>query len=153
MANDIFKTKFSLNGLVAALLVFAPYIFIWLPAKRIFFALSAGPGWLLVIYMFTALALTLTLSLVRNISAPPFSRKSRLISIAYIFLGIYYIFIVYFFIKKPVPYIFLMARIAVSGFFIFFSLDRKNWISLSFSILFFILGLSISAIALVGIYG
>ena len=148
MAKDIFKTRFSFHGFLAALLFLLPYLFVWFPARRIFLEFSAGPEWLLLLYVVVALTLFLTLILVRNEAVAPFSRKSRLMCIAYILLGKYYILWIYSFISKANPMVFIFARIAGSGFFIFFSLDRKNWLAFSCSIFLLVLGLTVFILAL-----
>lgn len=150
MAKDSFKTKFSLHGFVIVLLYYVPYLCIWLPAKKVFSALSSCPKWLLILYIFNALALSVTLILVKNTNALPFFRKSRHMSISFILLGIYYILWIYFLIGKSSAILLAMIRIIGSLFYLFYSLDRRNWISVSFSGLFMVLGIAISTIALVG---
>lgn len=150
MKNNAFKTKFSTLGFIASILYFIPYLFIWLPANRFLIGQAIIPKWLFVIYIANAFAIFITLLFIVNTDAIPFTRKSRCMSIAFILLGIYYILWVYFFWRKPSAIIFGLARLVGSGFLVFINIDRRNWISLVFSILFMIIGITISIVVLLG---
>ena len=148
MKNNAFKTKFSTLGFIASILYFIPYLFIWLPSHRSLIGHTVIPKWLFVIYIASAFALFITLLFVENINVLPFTRKSRCMSIAFILLGIYYILWVYFFWGKSTVLVFGLARLVGSGFFVFINIDRRNWLSLVFSILFMIIGITISIVVL-----
>lgn len=150
MANDSFKTKFSFHGLLIVFLYYIPYLCIWLPARKLFSDLSYCPRWLLIVYIFASIALSATLILVKNLGASPFFRKSRHMSISFILLGIYYILWIYFLLGKSTNLILALARVIGSGFLLFYSIDRKNWISVAIASLVMVLVISIAFVALIG---
>ncbi len=148
MAKDIFKTRFSLSGFVALFFFALPYIMLWFPAKRILLDLDSCPKWLKCVYVFSFVALFLTIVLVKNESASIFYRKSRLMCIAYILLGVSYLLWVYFFLNSSNNIIQIFARMSGCGFLLVFSLDRKNWLAFSLSIVFLILEIVVSILAI-----
>lgn len=150
MEKDIIKTKFSKRGLSSVIAVFLPYIFSFFPTKySAFEELSYSPKWLLVLHCFITIFMVLTMILIRNMHADPYTRNSRTVSIAAIILGIYYILWVYFYIGRANVWSYLCIKILGAAHLMVFSYDRRNWISFSLASLFLISSLSLTIFALV----
>ncbi len=149
MSKCVLNTKFSKYGLFAVVLVFFPYLIAWFPRKNFLLQeMYLTPRWLFALYIISAIALSATLILIDNNSALSFSRHSRMISLAFILLGIYYILWVYYLIGKSSFVTLFFFKLLSSGAFLCFSFDRKNWVSFGFSLVFMALGIVLSAMAL-----
>lgn len=150
MSKDIIRTKFSRTGFAASVAVFLPYLFLFVPTRySVFDELASNPKWLVVLHGFLSLFLVLTLILIKNMGAEPYSGKSRTISIASIMLGVYYILWIYFYLLRANVWIYLCIKLLGATYFIAFSYDRKNWVSMALSITYFLTSLSITVVSLV----
>lgn len=150
MSNDIIRTKFSKTGLAASIAVFLPYVFSFFPTKYSVFAeISYSPKWLAILHGFISFFLVLTLILIKNMSAEPFSGKSRTISIASITLGVYYILWIYFYLLHSNVWIYLCIKLLGALYLIAYSYDRRNWVSLSLASAYLVTSSTITIVSLV----
>lgn len=129
MKNGI-KTSFSKYGLCIMLMALIPEIIF----KTYVFKLHKDI--LSLICIIANIYLFLSLVFLQNTAADKIDRRSRLFSLAAICYGIYFLFLVLFVIGRGGgPAILLAAHIFIYIFFVFFSIDRRNWLSLSGSII------------------
>lgn len=126
------KTKFSRLGLMIVIFALLPTV-IFTP-ELVVYERSLP----VIIHLFTAVPLGLTLVLLTNTNAPAFDRRSRLFSLAAICYGMHLLFLVLYRINAAGYSLILTSHIFLSLNLFFFSLDIKNWYSLALSILFLI---------------
>lgn len=132
MENKI-KTKFSLKGLLALLFAAFPSLVFHSPLFNLSNDLFS------IIVIMSLMFLLFSIVLVRNYKEPEVNRKSKIYSLASIFYGMYFLLMVLYGIRKAGVITAIVAHGFGFLFLIFFSIDRKNWLSMSASILTMIL--------------
>lgn len=144
----VIKTKFSKEGLFSVLLFFIPCLFAFFPSMHpIREELSLSSNALVILYFLSLAAVVLTFVLIENISALPFSKENRGVSLAFVFLGIYYILWVYSFIGRANSLILLSIKVFGSAYLVSIAFDRKNWVALAAVVIHFALGISMTIIS------
>ncbi len=128
MDNKI-KTKFSSKGLLALILAVFPSLVFHYPL----FNLSRDI--LSIIAIMSLMYLVCSMAFVRNYKEPELNNKSRIFSLSCIFYGLYFLLMVLYGIKRAGVITAIVAHGFAFLFLIFFSIDRRNWLSLSASIL------------------
>jgi len=128
MENKI-KTKFSSKGLLAlALAAFPSIVFHY----RLF---NLSNDLLSILAIISLMFLICSMAFVRNYKEPVVDRKSKVYSLACIFYGMYFLLMVLYGIKRAGVITAIVAHGFAFLFLLFFSIDRRNWLSLSASAL------------------
>lgn len=132
MENRI-KTRFSLNGLLVFLFAMFPSLIFnakVLHLSRDIFSLFC---------VMSLFFLFFSIVLVRNYKEPAVDSKSKMFSLSAVFYGLYFLLMVLFGIHKAGPVTAVVAHLFMFLYLVFFSIDRRNWLSVSASLLSMIL--------------